>query len=77
MSADLAIDRSAAVRRVDLDGESWVDIVDGFVVDADAAFDELRERVDWMQGEVLRYERYVPEKRLNAGRPALSRFSGT
>lgn len=65
----LCIDRGAAVRRIDLDAHSWVDVVDGFVVDADREFGALREGVEWMQGEVLRYDKYIPEKRLGAGLP--------
>ncbi len=64
---DLRIDRRVAVRRIDLGTDSWVDLAEGFVVDPDATFDELHDTVEWRQAEVLRYEHYVPEKRLNAG----------
>ena len=64
---DLTIDRRAPVRRLDLDGGSWVDVVDGFVTDADEQFRRLHDDTPWQQTEVLRYERYVPEKRLSAG----------
>ena len=64
---DLTIDRRAPVRRLDLDGGSWVDVVDGFVTDAGEQFRHLRDDTPWQQTEVLRYERYVPEKRLSAG----------
>jgi alkylated DNA repair dioxygenase AlkB len=65
--ADLAIDRKAPVRRIPLGADSWVDVVEGFVGDPDGAFAELRETVPWQQTEVLRYDRYVPERRLGAG----------
>lgn len=64
---ELRIDRTAPVERVDLAPSSWVELVPGFVRDADAAFGELRDLVTWQQQEVLRYDRYVPERRLSAG----------
>ena len=66
-AVDLAIDRRAVVRRIELDAQSWVDVVDGFVVEADDEFDTLHDDIEWLQGEVLRYDSYVPEKRLGAG----------
>ena len=79
-AVDLRIDRGAVVRRIDLDATSWVDVVEGFVVDAGRQFDGLRDGVPWMQGEVLRYDKYVPEKRLGAGlaadRDAMLRQTG-
>jgi alkylated DNA repair dioxygenase AlkB len=67
MSADLTINRSAAVRRVALGDHSWVDIVDGFARNAGAEFTDLHGSTAWMQAEVLRYDRYIPEQRLGAG----------
>jgi alkylated DNA repair dioxygenase AlkB len=63
----LLIDRHAAIERIALPPTSWVELVPGFVRDADAAFTELHESVSWQQAEVLRYDRYVPERRLGAG----------
>ncbi len=66
--SDLAIDRSAAVERIALgDGSSWVDWVPGFVVGADDLFAELRDGLGWATNEVLRYDRYVEERRVYAG----------
>lgn len=65
--ADLTIDRRAAVRRIDLDDDSWIDLAEGFVRDAAEAFRVLHDSVTWAQNEVLRYDRYVPEQRLSAG----------
>ena len=67
MVDELRIDRSAAVRRIDLGPGSWVDLVEGFVRDGGREFTALRESVAWEQTEVLRYDRYVPERRLGAG----------
>ncbi|MCU1392895.1 MAG: DNA-N1-methyladenine dioxygenase [Ilumatobacteraceae bacterium] len=65
--ADLAIDRRAATRRIELGPGSWVDLVEGFVREADTEFADLHSSTTWLQGEVLRYNDYVPEKRLGAG----------
>ena len=37
------------------------------MVDADAEFAALRDDTPWQQNEILRYDKYVPEKRLGAG----------
>lgn len=63
----LTIDRQAAVDRTELDGGAWVDVVRGFVHNADDVFAEFHQRTPWRETEVLRYDRYVPEKRLSAG----------
>jgi len=54
----------AAVERVQLDATSWDDVVRGLVRDADAVHDELLATARWEQGQVFRYERYVPEPRM-------------
>lgn len=54
------------VERVPLGNDSWVDVVRGFLVGADAVHDELTTTVAWEQGEVFRYERNVAMPRLNA-----------
>ena len=64
---DLRIDRAATVTRRQLDDTSWVDIVDSFVLDADTEFAAMRDRTPWQQNEILRYDKYVPEKRLGTG----------
>ena len=64
---DLAIDRKAGMRRIALGKDSWVEVVDGFVREAATGFAEIHDSTQWMQGEVLRYDAYVPEKRLGAG----------
>jgi alkylated DNA repair dioxygenase AlkB len=64
---DLTIDRGARVERTDLDDTSWVDFTSGFVRDAEAQFRNLFDEVGWASTEVLRYDRYVAEKRLSAG----------
>lgn len=64
---ELAIDRSAPVGRIDLDDGSWVEIVDAFVRDGERELDAMLHAVDWQVTEVLRYDKYVPERRLAAG----------
>ena len=49
-----------------LDESSWVDVVRGLVVDADAVHDEFVATVAWEQGRVFRYERWIDEPRLGA-----------
>lgn len=76
MNADLQIDRQARVQRTALGSDSWVDLVSGFVRDPADVFATVQDSTTWLQGEVLRYDNYVPEKRLGAmlrpdGRPVL------
>ena len=63
----MAIDRRAAIERIALSDGSWVEFVSGFVSTATESFEQLRDATPWAQNEVLRYDRYVPEKRLMAG----------
>ena len=65
--SSLLIDRRAAVETTALDEHSWVHLVRGFVPDAAAALDRVRSTTPWQQQEVLRYEAYVPERRLSSG----------
>lgn len=62
----LRIDRGAPVRRTDLGDGSWFDLVEGFVRDPAAEFVTVRTELAWQQIEALRYDRYVPERRLFA-----------
>ncbi|MEA3183647.1 MAG: hypothetical protein QOJ74_124 [Ilumatobacteraceae bacterium] len=66
-SDELHIDRHAAVERVPLAPTSWVDLVPGFVRQAGAIFTELHGSLGWQQTEVLRYDHYMPERRLGVG----------
>jgi alkylated DNA repair dioxygenase AlkB len=65
-TGDLTIDRTAAIERIELDAGSWVELASGFVRDADERMAELVADVEWRQTEILRYDHYVPEKRLSA-----------
>ncbi|MDO9176278.1 MAG: hypothetical protein Q7V62_15830, partial [Actinomycetota bacterium] len=69
----LAIDRRAAVERTSLADSSWVDLVTGFVRDPAAAFSSIHDETTWVQNETLRYDTFVPERRLSAGLRADSR----
>lgn len=64
---ELLIDRRVATERVALAPSSWVELTPGFVRDAGAVSAELHDSLAWQQTEVLRYDRYVPERRLGAG----------
>jgi len=64
-SEDAGVDGSfGALRRVQLDGLSWVDHCPGWVVGSDAAFDELVGTVPWTQRRRWMYDREVDEPRL-------------
>jgi len=63
---DLQINRRATVRRTELGTASWVDVVDGFVGDPAGHLQRIVDTTPWQQGETLRYDRYVPERRLGA-----------
>ncbi|MFV0523518.1 MAG: alpha-ketoglutarate-dependent dioxygenase AlkB [Acidimicrobiales bacterium] len=65
--AGLSIDRTVAPQRRPLGHDSWVELVTGFVRDPDAELARIRPTTAWQATEVLRYDRYVPEKRLSAG----------
>ena len=67
MSNELSIDRRVPVERRQLDDTSWIDLVPGFVRDAATEFRQVHESASWGQTEVLRYDLYVPERRLSAG----------
>ena len=64
---ELRIDRAASVTRRQLDDTSWVDIVESFVLDAAGEFASVHDDTPWQQNEILRYDKYVPEKRLGSG----------
>jgi alkylated DNA repair dioxygenase AlkB len=64
---ELHIDRHAVIDRIALPPSSWVEILPGFVRDAPSVFDDLHDSLRWQQTEVLRYDRYVPERRLGVG----------
>ena len=53
--------------RTSLAESSWVDLVSGFVRNADLVMSALHADTAWQQNETLRYDRYVPERRLSAG----------
>jgi alkylated DNA repair dioxygenase AlkB len=67
MTTELRIRRAAPKRRVDLDSSSWVDLVDGFVRDPSAELNDILATTRWQQTEVLKYDKYVPDRRLGAG----------
>jgi alkylated DNA repair dioxygenase AlkB len=62
----LRIRRDADARRIELSEGSWIDLFDGFVVAPDDEFESVCAGTSWQQAEVLRYDRYVPERRLSA-----------
>lgn len=69
MADDLSIDRTVAPHVIPLDDTSWVHWYQGFVRSPHEVFHEVRDQVTWRQSEVLRYDRYVPERRLVGAAP--------
>jgi alkylated DNA repair dioxygenase AlkB len=67
VSNDLTIDRRAPLQRRQLDDASWVDVVPAFVRDAEGELRDMHDSLPWQQTEVLRYDVYVPERRLSTG----------
>ena len=57
----------AGAERVRLDGTAWVDVVPGWVADADGLFQELLDGLEWRQHDLTIHGRTLPQPRLNAG----------
>ena len=55
------INDGAEFERHELEGGSGVDLARGWLTHPDAVYEHLAARVDWQQGKVWRYERYVEE----------------
>ena len=62
-----AVDDSfAGLRRIDLDGTSWLDHVPGWLSGEQRVFDHLVAALEWHQRTVTMWERRLPEPRLTA-----------
>jgi alkylated DNA repair dioxygenase AlkB len=61
-----ALNADASFERVWLDDSSWVDVARGWLRDADVLYDALLRDVQWRQGRLWRYERWVDEPRLGS-----------
>jgi alkylated DNA repair dioxygenase AlkB len=59
-------DTFAGLRRIDLDGTSWLDHVPGWLSGEQGVFDHLVDALDWRQRTVTMWERRLPEPRLTA-----------
>jgi alkylated DNA repair dioxygenase AlkB len=64
-----AVSGFARLRRTELDAESWLDHVPGFVAGHATLFEALRQRVVWHEERRMMYEREVAVPRLVAGAP--------
>lgn len=62
----LWIDREAPVERLDLGGGAWVDVVRGWVPDADEVHEHLLDGVTWQTSQLFRYDHVVEENRVGA-----------
>lgn len=57
------------VERLELDGGAWVDVVRGLVPRGDDVAEALIAGVEWRQGRVFRYERWIDDPRLTSWQP--------
>ncbi len=64
MAPTLAADPT--VERIQLDDDSWVDLIRGFVIDGDEVHDEVVGATRWSAQRVYRYDHYVEVNRLSA-----------
>jgi alkylated DNA repair dioxygenase AlkB len=62
----VAVLAEPVVERIALDERSWIDVLRGFMPDADQVRDDLLAGTKWDQGRVFRYERWIDEPRLGA-----------
>jgi alkylated DNA repair dioxygenase AlkB len=56
----------AGLRRIDLDGTSWLDLAPGWLHGEQAVFDHLVAGLTWRQRTVTMWERRLPEPRLTS-----------
>jgi alkylated DNA repair dioxygenase AlkB len=62
-----AVDPSfAGLRRIELDGTSWLDLASGWLRGEQAVFDRLVADLPWRQRTVTMWERRLPEPRLTS-----------
>src|SRR5688572_25041815 len=67
-SADPAIDATFRdLHRVELDADSWIDVVPGWLTGADSVFDALVACAPWTQRERVMWGNKLPEPRLTSG----------
>jgi alkylated DNA repair dioxygenase AlkB len=55
----------APFERIELDGQSWVDVAHTWLLGADTLLDDLIECVDWQQARRHMYDRMVDDPRLS------------
>jgi alkylated DNA repair dioxygenase AlkB len=67
-SAEPSIDATFRdLYRVELDDDSWIDVVPGWLTGADQVFAALVERAPWSQRDRIMWGKKVPEPRLTSG----------
>jgi alkylated DNA repair dioxygenase AlkB len=62
----------STARRIELDAESWVEHVPGWLSGSDQLFDELRRTAAWEQRERWMFDRRLQEPRLTAEYPTIN-----
>ena len=61
------IDRDAAVERLELGNDAWVDVTRHWLSQPDEVFTHLLETVSWQTSQLFRYDHVVEERRVGAG----------
>ncbi len=60
------LDPDATVERVELGDGAWLDVGRGWLTGGNDVYRELADNVEWTQGRIYRYERYVDDPRLGS-----------
>jgi len=60
------IDRDAAVERIDLGADAWVDVVRRWLPDAEEVHEHLLANVAWQGSQLFRYDHVVEERRVGS-----------
>jgi alkylated DNA repair dioxygenase AlkB len=62
----IAVDRDAAVERLELGEGAWVDVARGWLTGADELYERLLADVPWATSRLFRYDHMVEERRLGS-----------
>ena len=60
------VDRDAAVERIDLGADAWVDVVRAWLREPDEVYGHLLGTVPWQGSRLFRYDHHVEENRVGA-----------
>jgi alkylated DNA repair dioxygenase AlkB len=60
------VDREAAIERIDLGADAWVDVVRGWLPDPAPVYEHLLADVPWQTSQLFRYDHVVEERRVGS-----------